>query len=63
MWNDPTALNRLTRMILVGPLLFALWTVGRAAAEKLAPFWQVNVAGATHEETRSAAKAALGKLG
>lgn len=62
MWNDPAALNRLTRLILVGALLFTLWTVGRAATEKLAPFWQVSVTGASHEETRTAAKQALGKL-
>lgn len=62
MWNDPAALNRLTRLILVATLLFSVWTVGRAAAEKLAPFWQVTVAGAGHEETRAAAKQALGRL-
>ena len=62
MWNDPAALNRLTRLILFGALLFTLWTVGRAAAEKLAPFWQVSVSGASHAETRAAAKQALSKL-
>lgn len=62
MWNDPVALNRLTRLILVATLLFTLWTLGRAAAESLAPFSRVNVVGASQEETRVAAKTALGKL-
>ncbi|PIV87397.1 MAG: hypothetical protein COW48_11600 [Hydrogenophilales bacterium CG17_big_fil_post_rev_8_21_14_2_50_63_12] len=62
MWNDPTALNRLTRLILLATLLFTLWTVGRSAAERLAPFWQVSVNGASHEETRLAAHDALAKL-
>jgi len=62
MWNDPVALNRLTRLILAATLLFALWTLARAAAESLAPFGRVSVAGASQEETRVAAKAALGKL-
>jgi cell division protein FtsQ len=62
MWNDPVALNRLTRVILLLTLLFALWTLGRAGAEKLAPFWQVSVVGASHEETLVAAKTVLRKL-
>ena len=62
MWNDPAALNRLSRLILFGTMLFALWILGRAAAENLAPFWQVSVVGASHEETRMAARATLGKL-
>ena len=62
MWNDPAALNRLTRLILAATLLFALWTLGRAAVETLAPFWRVSVLGASQEETRVAAKEALGKL-
>ncbi len=62
MWNDPTALNRLTRLILVATLLFALWILGRATAESLAPFWQITVAGASHEETRAAVKPALRHL-
>lgn len=62
MWNDPVALNRLSRLILVVTLLFAIWTVGRAAAEKLAPFWQVKVVGVSREETRVAVQEALGKL-
>ena len=62
MWNDPVALNRLSRLILVAALLFAIWTVGRAAAEKLAPFWQVSISGASREETRVAAKQARGAL-
>ncbi|MDD5390536.1 MAG: cell division protein FtsQ/DivIB [Gallionellaceae bacterium] len=62
MWNDPVALNRLSRLILVATLLFTLWTLGRAAAESLAPFSRVNVVGASKEETRVAARTALGKL-
>lgn len=62
MWNDPAALNRLTRLILVATLLFAIWTVGRAAAERLAPFWRVDVSGAARDETRAGATATLGKL-
>lgn len=62
MWNDPVALNRLTRLILVATLLFTLWTLGRAAAESLAPFSRVNVVGASQEETRVAAKTALSHL-
>ncbi len=62
MWNDPIALNRISRLILVATLLFSVWTVGRAAAEKLAPFWQVSVSGASREETRVAATAALARL-
>jgi len=62
MWNDPVALNRLSRLILVVTLLFALWTLGRAGAENLAPFGRVSVNGASQEETRVAAKAALDKL-
>jgi len=62
MWNDPVALNRLTRLILVVTLLFALWTLGRAGAENLAPFGRVSVDGAGQEETRIAAKTALSQL-
>jgi cell division protein FtsQ len=62
MWNDPVALNRLTRLILVATLLFALWTLGRAAVETLAPFWRVTVVGASQAETRVAAKDTVAKL-
>ncbi|MDP2833575.1 MAG: cell division protein FtsQ/DivIB [Pseudomonadota bacterium] len=62
MWNDPVALNRLTRLILAATLLFALWTLARAGAENLAPFGRVSVIGAGQAETRVAAKAALGQL-
>lgn len=62
MWNDPAALNRLTRLILLATLLFTLWTVGRAATETLAPFWRVDVSGVSREETRVAVKTALGKV-
>jgi cell division protein FtsQ len=62
MWNDPVALNRLTRLILVVTVLFSLWIVGRAAAEKLAPFWRVDVTGSHHPETRAGVKQALQRL-
>lgn len=62
MWNDPAALNRITRLILLATLLFALWVLGRAAAENLAPFAQVSVHGANHVETRAGVKQALGNL-
>lgn len=62
MWNDPAALNRLTRLILLATLLFTLWTVGRAATETLAPFWRVDVSGVSREETRVAVKTALDKV-
>lgn len=62
MWNDPAALNRLTRVILLITVLFTLWTAGRAAAERLAPFWRVDVVGEIQPETRTAVKQALNGL-
>ncbi len=62
MWNDPAALNRITRLILLATLLFAFWVLGRAAAENLAPFSQVSVHGAHHVETRAGVEQALGNL-
>ena len=62
MWNDPVALDRLARLILLCTLLFALWTVGRSAVERLAPFWQVSVHGVGHEETRQATRATLHQM-
>lgn len=62
MWNDAEALNRLARWILGLTLLFSLWTVGRAAVEKLAPFWRVEVHGAEHQENRQAVQKTLSGL-
>ena len=52
MWDNPDALNRLSRLILAATVLFALWIMGRAALESLFPFRQVTVLGANHAETR-----------
>ena len=38
MWDNPDALNRLTRLILAATLLFTLWIAGRAALEAWFPF-------------------------
>lgn len=62
MWNDPAALNRLTRWILALTLLFSLWVAGRAAVETLAPFWRVEVRGAQHMENRQAARRTVARL-
>lgn len=56
MWNNPDALNRITRLILAATLLFALWIVARAALESRFPFRQVTVIGANHAETQMAAR-------
>lgn len=56
MWDDPRALDRLTRAILAATLLFALWTAGRTALDAWFPFRQVTLAGATHVETLQAAR-------
>jgi cell division protein FtsQ len=57
MWDNPDALNRLTRLILAATLLFTLWTAGRAVLEAWFPFRQITVLGAEHPETRQAARA------
>lgn len=54
MWDNPDALNRLTRLILAATVVFALWSAGRAALEAWFPFRQVTVQGADHPETRVA---------
>jgi cell division protein FtsQ len=56
MWDNPDALNRLTRMILAATLLFALWTAGRALLDAWFPFRQITVHGALHPETRQAVR-------
>lgn len=62
MWDNPDALNRISRLILVATLLFALWVVGRATLDHLFPFRQITVVGADHADTQIAAKAVSSKL-
>ncbi len=57
MWDNPDALNRLTRLILAATLLFTLWVAGRATLEAWFPFRQITVEGARHPETRAAVRA------
>lgn len=56
MWDNPDALNRLSRLILAATVLFAVWIMGRAALESLFPFRQVTVLGANHVETQMEAR-------
>lgn len=53
MWDDPIALNQVSRSILVLTTLFVLWVVGRAMLEMSYPFRQVTVIGAAHSDTRN----------
>jgi cell division protein FtsQ len=62
MWDNPAALNRISRLILLATLLFALWVMGRAALDQMFPFRQITVIGADHAETRTAAKQLAHKL-
>jgi cell division protein FtsQ len=62
MWDNPDALNRLTRLILAATLLFTLWIAGRAALEAWFPFRQITVHGADHAETRQAVRALAPRL-
>lgn len=62
MWDNPDALNRLTRLILVATVLFALWIMAKATLENLFPFRQVTVVGATHADTQAAARQLSRKL-
>jgi cell division protein FtsQ len=62
MWDNPDALNRISRVILAATLLFALWSAGRAVLERLFPFRQVTVLGANHADTRVAARQLTGRL-
>lgn len=55
MWDNPDALNRLSRLILLLTVLFALWSAGGALLEKIFPFRQISVIGARHAETRAEA--------
>ncbi len=56
MWDNPDALNRISRAILLLTLLFSVWLGGRALLESLFPFRQVVVIGADHASTRQAVK-------
>jgi cell division protein FtsQ len=62
MWDNPDALNRITRLILAATLLFTLWTAGRAGLEAWFPFRQITVIGAEHPETREAVRALAPRL-
>lgn len=52
MWDDPVALNRTSGLLLLGTVLFTLWTAGRQAVESWLPISAVEVRGAAHRETR-----------
>ena len=62
MWNNPDLLNRISGMVVLASVLFALWIVGRAALEAAFPFRQVSVLGANHADTRIEAKKLAGTL-
>lgn len=62
MWNNPDALNRISGLVVLVTVLFALWIVGRAALEAAFPFRQVSVLGANHADTRIEAKKLAGTL-
>jgi len=62
MWNNPDTLNRLSGLVVLVSVLFALWIGGRAALEAAFPFRQVSVLGANHADTRFEAKKLAGKL-
>jgi cell division protein FtsQ len=62
MWDNPTALNRISRLILLVTLVFAIWVVGRATLDHLFPFRQISVIGADHVETQVAARAVSSQL-
>lgn len=62
MWDNPAILNRVTRMLLLAVLLFALAMAGRQAAETWLPVREVTVSGAAHLETRRAIRPVLAGL-
>ncbi len=62
MWNNPDLLNRISGLVVLASVLFALWIVGRAALEAAFPFRQVSVLGANHADTRIEAKKLAGTL-
>ncbi|MCP5278665.1 MAG: FtsQ-type POTRA domain-containing protein [Thiobacillus sp.] len=53
MWDDPIALNRISRIILAATALYVLWVAGRAVLEMGFPFRQVTVHGAAHDATQA----------
>jgi cell division protein FtsQ len=56
MWDNPIALNRISKLILAATALFVLWVAGRAILEVSFPFRQITVHGANHAVTRDAIK-------
>lgn len=62
MWDNPDALNGLTRWILVATLVFAVWMVGRQVVEVWLPVRHVVVVGANHADTRQEIRPVLAKL-
>lgn len=62
MWDNPAALDRITRAILFATLLFVLWVAGRALLELGFPFRQVEVEGAGQTHTRQAAAGIVPRL-
>jgi cell division protein FtsQ len=62
MWDNPDALNGLSRLILAATLLFALWMTGRQVAETWLPIREVEVSGTLHPETRKAIRPLLAGL-
>lgn len=53
MWDDPRALNRTSRAILMATALYVLWMAGRTVLEMAFPFRQITVHGAAHADTRT----------
>lgn len=62
MWDDPIALNRISKLILAITLLFVLWVAGRAVLEMSFPFRQITVDGAGHEATRQGVHALVPRM-
>lgn len=62
MWDNPDALNGLTRLILAATVLFVLWMVGRQAVEAWLPVREIDVAGARHADTRQGIRPLLAGL-
>ena len=62
MWDDPIALNRISKLILAVTLLFVLWVAGRAVLEMSFPFRQIMVNGVAHEATRQGVHALVPRM-
>lgn len=62
MWDDPIALNRVSKLILAVTLLFVLWVAGRAVLEMSFPFRQIMVNGVAHEATRQGVHALVPRM-